>query len=62
MGPIPEFQTMALNTVACVAVANAIYLASALSINDGALVMVTYDARLREASLRVGVRVEAPGV
>ena len=41
---------------------DAIHLASALSINDGSLVMVTYDARLREASLRVGVSVEAPGV
>jgi len=41
---------------------DAIHVASALSINDGSLVMLTYDARLREASLRVGVSVEAPGV
>lgn len=40
---------------------DAIHLASALSINDGSLVLLTYDARLREASLRVGVSVEAPG-
>jgi uncharacterized protein len=41
---------------------DAIHLASALSINDSSLVLVTYDARLREAGLRVGVRVEAPSV
>ncbi|MHB1209999.1 MAG: type II toxin-antitoxin system VapC family toxin [Acidimicrobiales bacterium] len=41
---------------------DALHLASALSINDSALVMVTYDARLREASLRIGVSVEAPEV
>ena len=40
---------------------DAIHLASALSINDGSLMLLTYDARLREASLRVGVSVEAPG-
>jgi predicted nucleic acid-binding protein len=40
---------------------DAIHLASALSINDGSLVMITYDARLREASLRIGVSVETPG-
>ena len=41
---------------------DAIHLASALSINDGSMVLVTYDVRLREASLRVGVSVsvEAP--
>lgn len=39
---------------------DAIHLASALSINDSSLVLVTYDVRLREASLRVGVSVEAP--
>ncbi|MHB8191610.1 MAG: type II toxin-antitoxin system VapC family toxin [Ferrimicrobium sp.] len=41
---------------------DAIHLASALSINDSSLVLITYDACLREASLRVGVRVEAPCV
>ncbi|MDH2904298.1 MAG: type II toxin-antitoxin system VapC family toxin [Actinomycetota bacterium] len=40
---------------------DAIHLASALSINDGSLVMLTYDARLRDASLRIGVCVETPG-
>ncbi|MHB1208934.1 MAG: type II toxin-antitoxin system VapC family toxin [Acidimicrobiales bacterium] len=39
---------------------DAIHLASALSINDSSLVLVTYDVRLREASRRVGVSVEAP--
>lgn len=41
---------------------DAIHLASALSINDGSLVMVTYDARLGDASRRVGVSVATPGL